>query len=198
MYKTSEQPTRRLVLLIVSALLVLALLAAMLPLQRVGAVGLAVTCSTYHTVASGETLSALALKYNVTVEEIATANNLSSPYQIFVGQRLCIPGSSVATAQPTAASTSTGPDFTMKAGPYPNTFELTTSRYPKSSPHYVRITRIDEREPLSAKVGTIKTNKSGVATRVFRIPQAFRDAPMLVVCLKNAFTDSIQCKNYFP
>lgn len=44
----------------------------------------------YYTVESGDTLSEIARKYNVTVESIASENNISNPNVIYVGQRLVI------------------------------------------------------------------------------------------------------------
>ncbi len=44
-----------------------------------------------HVVQQGETLSAIARAYGVTVEEIAQANGLDNPNAIFVGQTLVIP-----------------------------------------------------------------------------------------------------------
>ena len=197
MYEKSEKPTRRIAMIAVSLLMVLSLLAVMLPQQGAGAVGLAVTCSTYHTVASGETLSSISVKYDVSVQEIASANDLKEPYQIFVGQRLCIPGNPVVTSTAGAASTATGPDFTLKEGSDPYTLEIATVGYPAKSPYYVRISRSDS-PSLTAKLGTMKTNKSGVAKRTFRIPNKFRTAPLVSICLKNAYTDKVQCKSYVP
>jgi LysM repeat protein len=44
-----------------------------------------------HVVASGDTLSEIALKYNTTVEAIVKANNLESSHILRVGQTLIIP-----------------------------------------------------------------------------------------------------------
>jgi hypothetical protein len=199
MYKTSEKTTRRIALTFISGLLVLAMLAVLLPLQHAGAVGLAVTCSTYHSVASGETLSSISVKYNVSVQEIASANDLKEPYQIFVGQRLCIPGSASATTSATeTASTIKGPNFTIKATKNPYTIEIATVGYAAKTPFYVRIIRNDQPKAITTKLGTIKTNKSGVGTRTFRIPKAYRDASTVTICLKNTFTDGVQCNSYTP
>ncbi|MCP4415550.1 MAG: LysM peptidoglycan-binding domain-containing protein [Chloroflexi bacterium] len=46
-----------------------------------------------HTVHSGETLFLISLQYGVTWPAIAEANGLTSPYVIYVGQTLQIPGS---------------------------------------------------------------------------------------------------------
>ncbi|MTI95996.1 MAG: LysM peptidoglycan-binding domain-containing protein [Firmicutes bacterium] len=43
-----------------------------------------------HTVVAGDTLSALASRYNTTVARLADLNNLSSPYIIRVGQQLVV------------------------------------------------------------------------------------------------------------
>ncbi len=44
-----------------------------------------------HIVQRGETLQSIALKYGVTVQELAAANGISNPNFIYVGQRLVIP-----------------------------------------------------------------------------------------------------------
>jgi LysM repeat protein len=196
MYKTSRQTTRRIVLAIVSILTVLALLAVVLPQQHAGAVVLAATCSTYHTVASGETLSSIALKYNVTSQEIAVANELKEPYTIFVGQRLCIPGNP-ATAVATETSSTKGPTFTAKAGSDPFTVIITTIGYPAKSPYFVRASVVDQ-PSTSLRLGTMKTDKSGVAKRTFKLPKTLRKATSLTICLKNAYTDAVECKLYKP
>jgi nucleoid-associated protein YgaU len=46
-----------------------------------------------HVVQSGETLSLIAARYGVSVEEIAAANNIADVSVISVGQVLAIPGS---------------------------------------------------------------------------------------------------------
>ena len=48
--------------------------------------------SIIHTVQSGETLFRIGLQYNLTVTDLATANNLLDPTQIYAGQQLIIPG----------------------------------------------------------------------------------------------------------
>lgn len=52
----------------------------------------AAAVSTTHTVAPGETLSAIARKYGVTLNAMVAENGLSNPNFIFVGQRLKVPG----------------------------------------------------------------------------------------------------------
>ena len=198
MYKTNAKTTRRVALTVISVMMVLALLAVILPQRQASAVGLAVTCSTYHSVVSGETLSSISVKYNVSVQEIAAANDLTEPYQIYVGQRLCIPGTTAVATTSATASANKGPDFTVKATKNPFTYEITTIGYPAKTPFYIRLTRSDNNPPITIKLGTMKTNKSGVASRTIRLPKQFRDADRLSICLKNTFTDGVQCKYFVP
>jgi len=69
-----------------------------------------------HVVAKGETLYAIARKYDITVDSLAKANTISDPSKLFVGMKLTIPSSTgeapVGTAPavpqaPTASPTKT-------------------------------------------------------------------------------------------
>ncbi len=53
-----------------------------------------------HTVAPGENLFRISLRYGVTVQAIAAENNITNPNLIFVGQQLVIPGTSGGTTAP--------------------------------------------------------------------------------------------------
>lgn len=52
------------------------------------------TCIATHVVQGGETLASIGRRYNISWSAIAAANSLSNANQIYVGQRLCIPGGS--------------------------------------------------------------------------------------------------------
>lgn len=67
------------------------------------------TSGTVYIVKSGDTLWSIAQKYNVTVQQIVTANNITNANLIRVGQSLIIPGTS--SVPPT-----TGIKYTVKAG----------------------------------------------------------------------------------
>ncbi|PYG02018.1 LysM repeat-containing protein [Georgenia satyanarayanai] len=61
------------------------------------------TSATTHTVAAGDTVSALAKRYGTTVERIVSANRLDSRALIIIGQRLTIPGTSAPATGVSAA-----------------------------------------------------------------------------------------------
>lgn len=58
-----------------------------------------------HIVKPGETLGAIARKYQVSVGEIATANNITDPAKIRPGRELTIPGWKSSGAKPAAGKT---------------------------------------------------------------------------------------------
>lgn len=59
---------------------------------------------TKHVVASGESLGIIARKYQVTVGELAKANNITDPAKIRVGQPLVIPGGKHSGARSASSS----------------------------------------------------------------------------------------------
>ena len=52
----------------------------------------AATAQAYHVVASGENLFRIGLRYGVSAQALASANDLVNTNQVYVGQRLVIPG----------------------------------------------------------------------------------------------------------
>lgn len=64
-----------------------------------------------HTVEVGENLFRIALRYGITVDELAAANSITDPTRIYAGQILIIPGEAVADAsvQDTATQTDNTP-----------------------------------------------------------------------------------------
>ena len=61
-----------------------------------------------HVVARGDTLGKIALKYGASVSSIVTANDISNPNLIRIGQKLTVPGdgssSESSTSQPKSCS----------------------------------------------------------------------------------------------
>lgn len=62
-----------------------------------------------HVVKAGETLGAIARKYQVTVGEIATANNITDPAKIRPGRELVIPGWKSPAARASGATAAVAP-----------------------------------------------------------------------------------------
>ncbi|MBN1287272.1 MAG: LysM peptidoglycan-binding domain-containing protein [Anaerolineae bacterium] len=72
-----------------------------------------------YIVQAGDSLSAIARRYNTTVDRIAAANNLADPNRISVGQRLLIPDQPLPTAIPPTAAPTATPVSAQPAQPTP-------------------------------------------------------------------------------
>lgn len=60
--------------------------------------GVSAQTSAAHTVAQGDTLYSIAFAHNMDVRSLALANNLSTPYTIYPGQRLSVSASAVSAS----------------------------------------------------------------------------------------------------
>lgn len=77
-----------------------------------------------HTVASGESLGVIARKYQISVGELAAANNITDPSKVRAGQQLIIPGGKAVAAK---ATTVTTPRSTSASKPAASTTSGSTS-----------------------------------------------------------------------
>jgi murein DD-endopeptidase MepM/ murein hydrolase activator NlpD len=69
-----------------------------------------------HVVQVGETLSAIARRYNTTVDAIVSANGLANRDSIFAGQQLLIPGTQTVSGPAAAPSTARSVSYTLQRG----------------------------------------------------------------------------------
>ncbi len=78
----------------------------------------AVSCSSYYTVVSGDTLSQIAARYHSSVQAIGLANGIPNVNLIYPGQNFCIPAASEVTSAPTttASSTTSAPPVSVSTG----------------------------------------------------------------------------------
>ena len=79
----------RRILVLSSVLVVLALL--LIPVTAMVSAGPAQQGTVTYVVLPGDNLFRIALRFNTTVQAIATANNIANPNLIFVGEVLTIP-----------------------------------------------------------------------------------------------------------
>lgn len=88
-----------------------------IPTAGASSAGGAVSASGVHIVQRGENLFRIALRYGITAQALAAANNIVNPNRIYVGQRLVIPGhSSGATTPATSATPALGGSYVVKRG----------------------------------------------------------------------------------
>ena len=148
----------------------------------------AVTCASHYTVKSGDTLSKIASAYDVSLTQLADANNLKSPYTIFVGQSLCIPAGGSSTSS--GGTTTTVPSLTATKSK--ETLTVQVKNYPKNTGYFIRV------KPTSGtsyeKVGTLYLDGkgNGKATITLTSNQLIK-ASQLDVCLKNIINGKLYC-----
>lgn len=71
------------------------------------------TIASLYIVKNGDCLSTIGSKLGVNWKEIANANGIKSPYIIYVGQSLVIPGANIINTKPTSNN---GTTYTVKSG----------------------------------------------------------------------------------
>ena len=163
-----------------SALLVLSLLAAALP-QTALAASSTENCSETYTVKAGETIYRVARSHSVTVNRLAKANKLESPYSLTTGQQLCIP----VTAE-TSTKISWTPTLTASQ------VKLEGTGFKKNAPYVLRLRETDKSTWYN--LGKFATDKNGEVSETFKLPKDLLGKQFLNVCLKNAVTDVLICK----
>ncbi len=131
---------RRLMLIgTVLALLVVPTLGRTIPAQAAHAQQQA----TVHVVRAGETLTAIARAYHVTVEAIARANNLLNPDCIYAGQRLVIPAGAPYVPPPATGGceylVQPGDTLSKVAQRYGTTVQAIMAANGLSNPDYIAI-----------------------------------------------------------
>lgn len=163
-----------------SALMVLSILAAALP-QTALAASSTDNCSETYTVKAGETIYRVARNHSVTVNKLAKANKLESPYTLETGQQLCIPLTSENNTKITWTAT-------MTAGQV----KVVGSGFKKTAPYVVRARETDTSAWF--KLGKFATDKNGEVSETFKLPKDLQGKQFVNVCLKNAVTDTLLCK----
>jgi murein DD-endopeptidase MepM/ murein hydrolase activator NlpD len=186
-------PLRRLGLTTISLLLVLALLAASAPAAALAA-PLSVTCARNYVVQSGDTLSKIAVTYNLTVAELAAANNLKEPYTLYVGQQLCIPGSTTTTTTSTTSTSTTSGPITAEFDK--NTVRLKFTDLTKNHGYAVKAAKVERGTLEWLKFGKFKSDKNGKASITLKLPKRFRDATYLQICAKDLINDKVVCARF--
>jgi lipoprotein NlpD len=86
-----------------------------------------------YTVKKGDTLFAIGLEYGYDYKEIASANNINSPYTIKVGQQLKLQSLKAKTTMSNNNEVAVTTPLKTEPAPQSNSIELTTIRDPKAT-----------------------------------------------------------------
>lgn len=187
----SKYLTRRILNKALGLLIVMAIILASLPQFADAATD--ATCKATYTVKSGDYLTKIANEYDVTWLDIAEANDLKSPYVLFVGQKLCIPGKS--TSGSTGGNTTSSGSASFTAVKSQNSLTITTSNFPTKSFYYIKVDDPRDKRIEWNKVGTLSTGKETSVKKTVNLPADFKNATSVLVCLKNIYSDAQICNN---
>lgn len=182
--------SRQLVVLM-SIMLMVALAVGMLPQSAQAAPSLA-TCESKYTVQAGDTLTSIALTYGVDFFELANANNLKSPYEIFVGDVLCIPAGSSTSDDDDSSSSSTSTkkwEFS-RVGDY---VVVKGNNLDKNRSYYVKVSNSLKLFSPWYKIGLFNNNKNINYSQSYKLPRLLRDNIYVTVCTKSGTTDVVYC-----
>jgi murein DD-endopeptidase MepM/ murein hydrolase activator NlpD len=174
-----------------SLFLILAMLMGVLPGAALAAEP-AQSCTANYTVKSGDTLSSIAASYSVNWQDIASANNLASPYVLTIGQALCVPGAATTSTSSTSTTTTTATKgFTLATAG--NRLVITVTKFSKKATYYVRANDGSRDNNNWLRLGRLRVDKNGNAEVSFQLPKGLRNTTELAICLKNVRNDDVSC-----
>lgn len=155
----------------------------------------AASCAFYHTVSWGQSLSWIGSYYGVSWTAIASANNIHSPYTIFVGQQICIPTGAQYTYYPGYYYPTYYPyyydppattwDYHVVGVVRGQTVTIETSNFPDNVYFEVRI-GCQYCGSAMVKVADLDSDRGGTFKQRFDIPAQFAGYSQLEISLIQA------------
>ncbi len=143
----------------------------------------AATCSQYHTVRRGQSLSWIGAWYGVNWKALADANGIKAPWVIYPGQRLCITGkASTGWSTPTKAASWKNWNFAVIGVVEDTTVTIQTALFPDNMLYTAEI-GCPSCGVATVAVADVDSDKGGVIKKVFDIPEAFAGVNRLWVRL---------------
>lgn len=176
---------------ILAVILALAILFALLPAPLGVVPAQAATCEPTYEVRRGDTLSKIGQRFGVDPNQVVLLNNWNKPYTIYVGQKICIPTSSLSGAPKLENTQLNAPAVHFTAGRSGDTLMIYAYNYPKTNV-LVRVQNANNPLKKLVNLGTISQITNGKTYR-FKLTQDLQSASRLVVCLKDRTTSYLQC-----
>lgn len=175
------------------AFIILALLFSSFPAPAQAAP--AVKCADKYYVVSGDTLNKIANLYGLDWQAIIDANNLTEPYVLLIGQRLCIPKADkdnrVKNNKDKAGNAKPVSFYWTRSA---SKLTIKTNNFAKQNSFYVKADDFSQAGIQWYKLGVLRIKKDGTVSMTYDLPKDLRKATQLTVCLKNIYYDSIACK----
>ena len=147
----------------------------------------AASCSTYHTVSHGQTLSWIGRYYGVNWKYLADVNNIPPPYTVYPGQKICIPsgGGGYSYYYP-YYPTNTEWSFVVTSVERDVSVTIKTANFPDNVLFEVKIGRKQSGSMNWIKVADLDSDRGGSFKAAFDIPDEFAGASTLSIKLIQA------------
>lgn len=171
--------------LFLSILVVFALFAAVLP-QPAAAAGddtPTVACQSTYKVQKNDTVLSIAQKFGISVTMLTRANELTRPYDLDTGEKLCIPykrGSAPVGGKLT---------FSIKG----DKLRITADDFDHGNSFFVKVKATQDASAAFARVGILNVEKNDLKTTTFSLPKSLQSTMQISVCLKHFYTNELTC-----
>jgi LysM repeat protein len=146
----------------------------------------AASCSSYHFVSHGQTLSWIGRYYGVNWKYLADINNIPPPYKIFPGQRICISGAGSTYYYPTYYPTNNQWSYVVTSVERDISVTIKTANMPDNVLFEVSIGRKQSGSMNWMKVADLDSDRGGSFKAAFDIPDEFAGASTLSIKLVQA------------
>ncbi len=180
----------------VSLLLVLAILAAAIPVPTMAA---GTTCEKTYTIKNGDTKQSVAAATGMTWAEIVALNNLSPTYKVIPGNKLCYGTTKTTTAATTTTTTAPATTTTITT-PGAITAVVTGDRVRVSAKNAAndRLYLVRARDAKKTtggwfNIGKFRTIKGKNSSTSFQVPKDLKGILPLTVCFKEGQSQKLTC-----
>lgn len=176
--------TKSIYTVILSAVLALAMFAAVLPQPAQAASDTpTVACAQKYTVKKDQTPNKIAKLFGLRWAVIAKANHLSVSSIPAAGDELCIPFKK-------GAAPVTGTVVVTAKG---NKVSIDVKKFSHGEVFFVKVKDATAKVPTWYKLTSLSVAKNEVKTVNFTLPSDLDGVTKLSVCLKNVYTDDLTC-----
>jgi LysM repeat protein len=147
-------------------------------------------CKQWHSVQSGDYLTLIAKSYGVDWRVIADINNISSPYVIYTGQKLCISTTTTTNLPITTPVTASGVKIYAAKVSEDKTVTLQGKYLVPSSRYYIYLSNYKVPYATQLVIGSVLTDKDGSFNATYNIPKGLIDISKIRVTIYNTKGDS--------
>ena len=151
----------------------------------------AAACSATYVVKPGDTLLRIGDVFDVTWQQLATANSIPNPNLIYPGQALCIPG----ITPPPSIPAGSVPTFIIVSVKRDTTVTIKTANFPANQTFKVTMGPIGTQGLNGTSAGSTNSGSGGSFTATYNIPANLKGSNQISIRLQS--TSGYYSYNWF-